>query len=138
MDYKKLNNYVGWMVFIFATVVYCMTIEPTTSLWDCGEYITTSYKLEVGHPPGAPLYMMMGRLFSMLFLFWTITAIAKRVVLHPEVKLFGGNAEETLDAAGKKKVEFTDGSGRKKTLKVETFTWEKLDYVSKIKKAFKL
>ena len=117
------------MILIFASIVYCMTIEPTASLWDCGEYITTSYKLEVGHPPGAPLYMMMGRLFSMfaspetaamminlmsalasaftiLFLFWTITMIAKKVALNPEIKLFGGATE---DASGSKKVEFTDG-----------------------------
>jgi hypothetical protein len=64
MDYKRLNTIVGWMVFLFATSVYIMTLEPTTSLWDCGEYITTAYKLEVGHPPGAPLFMMLGRLFT--------------------------------------------------------------------------
>lgn len=106
MDYKKLNMIVGWMVFIFATSVYMMTLEPTTSLWDCGEYITTAYKLEVGHPPGAPLFMMLGRLFTVfaspenaaymvnlmsglsssftiLFLFWTITMIGKRIVFSP-------------------------------------------------------
>ena len=112
MDYKKLNNYIGWGVFLIATIVYCMTIEPTASLWDCGEYITTSYKLEVGHPPGAPLYMMLGRIFTMfaspetaamminlmsalassftiLFLFWTITMVGKKVALYPDMKLFG-------------------------------------------------
>jgi len=132
MDYKKLNNIIGWMVFLFATVVYCMTIEPTTSLWDCGEYITTSYKLEVGHPPGAPLYMMMGRLFSMfaspenaamminlmsalassfsiLFLFWTITMLGKKISLNPEIKLFGAKSELVEIDQKKKKVEFTDG-----------------------------
>ncbi|MCB9223746.1 MAG: DUF2723 domain-containing protein [Crocinitomicaceae bacterium] len=111
MDYKKLNNYLGWGVFLIACIVYFMTLEPTTSLWDCGEYITTAYKLEVGHPPGAPLFMMLGRLFSMftsaenaammingmsalssaftiLFLFWTITMIAKKIALNPEVSLF--------------------------------------------------
>lgn len=119
------------MIFIFASVVFCWTIEPTTSLWDCGEYITTSYKLEVGHPPGAPLYMMMGRLFSMfaspenaamminlmsalassftvLFLFWTITMIGKRIVLHPEVKLFGNKDDFEVEAK-KGKVDFSDG-----------------------------
>src|SRR5688572_25831687 len=114
MDYKRLNTIVGWMVFLFATSVYILTLEPTTSLWDCGEYITTAYKLEVGHPPGAPLFMMLGRLFTIfaspenaaymvnmmsalsssftiLFLFWTITMIGKRIVLTPST-VFG--AEE--------------------------------------------
>lgn len=102
-DYKFLNNVLGWMVFIFACAVYLMTIEPTTSWWDCGEYIATSYKLQVGHPPGAPFFQLMGRFFTLfagddvtqvakmvnamsgimsgltiLFTFWTITAIAKK------------------------------------------------------------
>ena len=102
MNYIKLNNITGWSVFAIATIVYILTVEPTTSLWDCGEYITTAYSLEVGHPPGAPLFMMLGRLFtffvdgetaayminlmsalcssfSILFLFWSITKIAKKV-----------------------------------------------------------
>ena len=54
MNYKKLNQYLGWLVFFIATAVYFITLEDTVSLWDCGEYITTAYKLEVGHPPGAP------------------------------------------------------------------------------------
>ena len=54
MDYKKSNIYLGWFVFLIATIVYFITIESTVSLWDCGEYITAAYKLEVGHPPGAP------------------------------------------------------------------------------------
>jgi Protein O-mannosyl-transferase TMEM260-like len=133
MDFKKLNNYLGWGVFLIATIVYAWTIEPTTSLWDCGEYITTSYKLEVGHPPGAPLYMMMGRLFSMfaspenaamminlmsaiassftiLFLFWTISLIAKKVSIYPEVSIFG-KKDEIVDVEEKpaEKREMTDG-----------------------------
>jgi hypothetical protein len=102
MKYLKLNNYVGWGIFAIATFVYLATIEPTTSLWDCGEYITTANKLEVGHPPGAPTFMMLGRVFSafvpvekaamminvmsalcssftILFLFWTITAFTKKL-----------------------------------------------------------
>lgn len=90
------------MVFVLATIVYVSTIEPTASFWDCGEFITTAYKLEVGHPPGAPLFMMLGRLFSafvpleyvavsvnvmsalsssftILFLFWTITAFGRKL-----------------------------------------------------------
>ncbi|NOQ70903.1 MAG: DUF2723 domain-containing protein [Crocinitomix sp.] len=114
MDYKRINTIVGWMVFIFATTVYFMTVEPTTSLWDCGEYITTAYKLEVGHPPGAPLFMMLGRLFTMfsgpegaammvnlmsalsssftiLFLFWTITMLGKKTILNPGLSLFASS-----------------------------------------------
>ena len=104
--FKKLNNRVGWGVFAIAAFVYLSTIEPTASWWDPGEYIATSYKLQVGHPPGAPLFQMMGRFFSLfsfgdvahvamminimsalasaftiLFLFWTITLFAKKVYL---------------------------------------------------------
>lgn len=103
MNYNKLNNLVGWFVFLIATTVYFITIEDTVSLWDCGEYITAAYKLEVGHPPGAPLFMVAGRLFSffadpemvavwinrmsalcssfsILFMFWSITMLAKKIV----------------------------------------------------------
>ena len=103
MQYNKLNNLVGWLVFLIATTVYFMTIESTASLWDCGEYITAAYKLEVGHPPGAPLFMVLGRLFSffaepamvavwinrlsalsssftILFMFWSITMLAKKML----------------------------------------------------------
>jgi hypothetical protein len=122
------------MVFLCAVAVYFMTLEPTTSLWDCGEYITTAYKLEVGHPPGAPLFMMLGRLFTMftspenaalmingmsalcsaftiLFLYWSITMLAKKIVLHPEQKLFGSPTVDldTLETNASEKREFTDG-----------------------------
>ncbi len=102
-NFKFLNNVVGWGTFIIAAFTYLSTIEPTASFWDCGEFITTSYKLEVGHPPGAPLFMIMGRFFNMfvgpshvammvnslsalasaftiLFLFWTITHLARKLV----------------------------------------------------------
>ena len=102
MNYKKLNNTVGWIIFLIASFVYLSTMEQTTSLWDCGEYITTANKLEVGHPPGAPFWMMLGRLFSafaspenaamminsmsalsssfsILFLFWTITMLGRKL-----------------------------------------------------------
>ena len=104
MDRFKLwNKIVGWAVFFIATLSYLMTMEPTTSLWDCSEFIATSYKLEVGHPPGAPLFMMLARIaslfaptpedvpmminamnsiasgFCILFLFWTITHLARRI-----------------------------------------------------------
>ena len=95
MNFRTANIVTGWGVFLVATIVYLLTIEPTTSFWDCGEFIVTAYKLEIGHPPGAPLFMLLGRIFSafvpvsavpyainvlsalsssftILFLFWTI------------------------------------------------------------------
>jgi hypothetical protein len=102
MDFGRLNNILGWVVFTISTFVFFSTIEPTASFWDCGEFIATAYKLEVGHPPGAPFFMILGRLFSafvpveyaatainvlsalsssftILFLFWSITAFAKKL-----------------------------------------------------------
>ena len=63
-QYRTINNIVGWVIFAIAAIVYCMTIEPTASFWDCPEFITTGYKLEVGHPPGAPFFMLVANLFS--------------------------------------------------------------------------
>ena len=65
-NYKKYNNGIGWLVFAIASFVYIMTLEPTASFWDCGEFIATAFKLEVGHPPGAPLLMMIASVFGML------------------------------------------------------------------------
>jgi len=64
-QYNRLNIIFGWLVFLISAVVYISTIEPTASFWDCGEFIATAYKLLVGHPPGAPLFMIIGRLFSL-------------------------------------------------------------------------
>ncbi len=104
MSYKKLNIFGAWLVFIIAAYTYLSTIEPTASFWDCGEFIATSYKYEVGHPPGAPFFMIMARFVSLfakdvtqvaaminslsaimsaltiLFLFWTITYFAKKII----------------------------------------------------------
>jgi hypothetical protein len=113
-DYKFLNNVIGWLVFIFASAVYLMTMEPTASWWDCGEYIATSYKLQVGHPPGAPFFQLVGRFFTLfangdvtqvakmvnsmsaimsgltiLFTFWTITAIARKIYMKNGEMTFG-------------------------------------------------
>ncbi len=106
--FKKWNLLVGWGVFLIAATVYLLTMEPSASLWDCMEFIATSYKLEVGHPPGAPLFMMLARVFSLfafgnttyvpimvnamsaltsaftiLFLFWSITHIARKMYRCP-------------------------------------------------------
>ena len=101
--FKKWNIILGWVAFAIALITYTITIEPTVSAWDCGEYISTSVKLEVGHPPGAPLFQMLGAFFAMftyevteiakmvnfmsalasaftiLFMFWTITNLAKKL-----------------------------------------------------------
>jgi hypothetical protein len=107
--YRLINNVSGWAVFAVAAYTYLMTIEPTASLWDCGEFVASCFKLEVGHPPGNPVFMIMGRFFSLfaggnvskvaaavncmsalasaftiLFLFWTITHLAKKVLLKSE------------------------------------------------------
>ena len=104
MTFKRLNNITGWVAGLIATIVYFLTLEPTVSWWDCGEYISTAYKLQVGHPPGAPLFQLLGRFFSLfaggdvtkvammvngmsaicsgltiVFLFWTITMLARKV-----------------------------------------------------------
>ncbi len=104
--FKKLNTMIGWGVFLVASFVYLFTIEQTVSFWDCGEYIATANKLQVGHPPGAPLFQLFGRIFSLfaeqgtsevavavnvlsalcssftiLFLFWTITAFGRKLFL---------------------------------------------------------
>ncbi len=62
--YRLVDNTLGWLTFLIAAFVYCSTIEPTASFWDCPEFITTGYKLEIGHPPGAPFFMLTANLFS--------------------------------------------------------------------------
>ncbi len=114
-NFKTSNNIVGWLVFAIATITYFLTIEPTASWWDCGEYIATAYKLQVGHPPGAPLFQLLGRFFSLfafgdtshvalmvnimsalsssftiLFLFWTITMLAEKVMVKKDEEMTRG------------------------------------------------
>ncbi|MEG1580695.1 MAG: DUF2723 domain-containing protein, partial [Bacteroidaceae bacterium] len=103
-QYRTVNNLIGWITFAIAAFVYCSTIEPTASFWDCPEFITTGYKLEVGHPPGAPFFMLTANLFSqfvnsptevarmvnmmsallsagcILFLFWSITHLTRKLL----------------------------------------------------------
>lgn len=107
-QFKTVNNLAGWLTFIIAATVYCLTIEPTASFWDCPEFITTGYKLEVGHPPGAPFFMLTANLFTqfvndpslvakmvnymsalmsgtcILFLFWSITHLVRKLVVKDE------------------------------------------------------
>ncbi len=103
--FKLVDNILGWLAFLIAAFVYCSTIEPTASFWDCPEFITTGYKLEIGHPPGAPFFMLTANLFShfasdpsqvafmvntmsallsatcIMFLFWTITHLTRKLIL---------------------------------------------------------
>lgn len=104
-NYRFINNLCGWLAFAISAFVYISTIEPTGSFWDCGEFIASSYKLQVGHPPGAPLFMIMGRVMSLfagndvtkvsvminilsalmsagtiLFLFWTLTILTRKII----------------------------------------------------------
>ncbi len=106
-QYNRLNIIFGWLAFAVSAFVYISTIEPIASFWDCGEFIATAYKLLVGHPPGAPFFMIMGRFFSLfasdptkvaplintmsalasaftiMFLFWTITHLARKIMIRP-------------------------------------------------------
>ena len=77
-NFTRINNVIGWIIFLFASFVYIFTSEPTASFWDCGEYIATAYKLQVGHPPGAPLFQMLGRFFS-LFAFGDTALVARMI-----------------------------------------------------------
>jgi len=104
MRYQKLNNLLGWFCFAIATITYVLTLEPSVSFWDCGEFIACAFRLQVSHQPGYPLFAMLGKVFSLLsfgdntkvpyftnmgsalasgatimFLFWTITALAKKL-----------------------------------------------------------
>ena len=120
--FKLFNNIVGWVAFAIAAVTYLLTIEPTASFWDCGEFISSAFKLEVGHPPGAPFFMMTAHLFTLfasdvtqvaamvnsmsalcsaftiLFLFWTITHLARKVVAKTESEYTTANIIGILGA----------------------------------------
>src|ERR1035437_8695100 len=120
--FKLLNNIFGWVAFAIAAVTYLLTIEPTASFWDCPEFISTAFKFDVGHPPGSPFFMLLGRFFTLfasdttqvakmvnsmtallsaftiLFLFWTITHLARKVVIKSEEDYSTGNVIGILGA----------------------------------------
>lgn len=124
MNFNRVNNIVGWLVFFIATATYVLTMEPTGSFWDCGEFISTAYKLQIPHPPGAPLFVLLGRFFiilfgddamraalavnfmnalasgfTILFLFWTITHFARKIVA-PNAASFSFGQLFSIQAAG--------------------------------------
>ena len=66
MTFKKINNFAGWICFLIATITYILTLEPSVSFWDCGEFISCAYRLQVSHQPGYPLFAMLGKAFSLL------------------------------------------------------------------------
>jgi hypothetical protein len=103
--FKRLNSIAGWLMFLVSAIVYTLTVEPTVSFWDCGEFILSAFRLQVGHPPGAPLFLMIGRIatmfaggdtskvavsmnilsaicsaFAIMFLYWTITHLVRRII----------------------------------------------------------
>jgi len=105
LNFHRINNLTGWLAFLIAMVTYTLTVEPTASFWDCGEFIACAYKLQVPHPPGAPLFLLIGRMFSLLalgdvsrvafwvnmmsvvssaltilFLHWTIVLIGRKIL----------------------------------------------------------
>jgi hypothetical protein len=112
MQYNKINNLLGWLCFVIASTTYFLTLEPSVSFWDCGEFISCAYRLQVAHQPGYPLFAMIGKVFSLLsfgdvtkvatftnrgsalasgatimFLFWTITALAKKLLINKGVQV---------------------------------------------------
>src|ERR1700743_692048 len=116
MHYNKINNLLGWLCFAIASVSYILTLEPSVSFWDCGEFISCAFRLQVSHQPGYPLFAMLGKAFSLLslgnnakvpyftnlmsalasggtimFLFWTITAFARKLVLKKAAEITSEN-----------------------------------------------
>ncbi len=114
MSFKRINNITGWVICLIACAVYIMTMEATGSLWDCGEFLSSAYKLQIPHPPGAPLFVLIGRIFmipfgpenaatggnlmsalasgfTILFLFWSITHFARKIIIRTNPELNNAN-----------------------------------------------
>lgn len=133
LSFRLINRVTGWVTFVIASITYILTAEPTASLWDCGEFITTSVGLQVGHPPGAPLFMIISRLFAIfapggqeayminimsalcsgftiLFLFWSITHLARKIVVKEGEEMTLGQMCAILGASliGSLTYTFTD------------------------------
>lgn len=134
LSFRLINRVTGWVTFVIASITYILTAEPTASLWDCGEFITTSVGLQVGHPPGAPLFMIISRLFAIfapsaetqavminymsglcsaftiLFLFWSITHLARKLVVREGEEMTLGQMLAILGASlvGSLTYTFTD------------------------------
>jgi len=123
MNYKKTNNLLGWATFVISTLVYVLTLEPTASYWDCGEFIAAAYKMQIVHQPGAPLFLMLQNIFSnlalgnkeaiaywmnfgsavssgltIMFLFWTITALARKALWKNNTELNQGTLIQIMGA----------------------------------------
>ena len=106
--FNLVNNVLGWITFVIALITYTLTLEQTVSFWDCGEFISASYRLQICHPPGAPLFLLFGRIFSLfagadttqvafwvnmvsattsalcvMFTYWTITHLARKIIVKP-------------------------------------------------------
>ena len=134
LSFRLINRITGWVTFVIASMTYLLTVEPTASLWDCGEFITTSVGLQVGHPPGAPLFMIISRLFAIfapspekqsvmincmsalasgftiLFLFWSITHLARKLLVKKGEEMTLGQMFAILGASliGSLTYTFTD------------------------------
>src|ERR1035437_8053237 len=124
MSFKRINNITGWAICIIACTVYLLTMEATGSFWDCGEFASSAYKLQIPHPPGAPLFVLLGRLFmipfsnpanailglnsmsalmsgfTILFLFWSITHFARKIIERDNPNVLTGNQIFSIMAAG--------------------------------------
>ncbi|MFZ9661964.1 MAG: DUF2723 domain-containing protein, partial [Chitinophagaceae bacterium] len=122
MNFRKINNITGWIVWAIASFVYIATAEAGGSLWDCGEFVSTCFKVQIPHPPGAPLFVLLGRIFiiafgndpmtaakavnvmsalasgfTILFLFWSITHFARKLVLHRATHIAGSKEGKYVD-----------------------------------------
>ncbi|WP_290493721.1 DUF2723 domain-containing protein, partial [Leeuwenhoekiella sp. UBA4164] len=133
-NFPKYNKIVGWLAFAIALLTYSLTVEPTASFWDAGEYISTSSKLEIGHPPGAPLYQMLGAFFSIfapdssyvalcvnfmsclasaftiLFMCWSLSLLLRKLLKRNKIELTSSDQIAVLAASfiGSTAFAFTD------------------------------